>query len=373
LPTQLGKHFFFNFSFLNGVRVDYLAPTFYFLDLIFLLLFCLNIKNIFRFFYKKSFLVLLFFIFFNVLFSLNSWLALYKSYRIFQWLIIFFLFSQNKLSPKKILITLLFSSLIQLFLGIYQFALEQSFQGFFYYLGERYFHLGTIGIAKISFSGNEFLRAYGTFSHPNSLGGFYLLLYLLILTSKKFKKEILLKNILMFIFIMLVFLSFSKTAIITLILVTLIFQVTKKNFCRICVVARLLVLVCCGAIFLIGQTDPLSFSKRIELLKNSWQIIKYNFLFGVGLNNYLLAQIQFTSKYANFFNQPVHNVFMLIFAEAGFLNLGASFFLVKDFLIKLLKNNYLILIALFLTGFFDHYWWSLNQNFFLVAAVLGLL
>ena len=372
LPTQFGKHFFFNFSFLNGIRVDYLAPTFYFLDLIFLALFFLNLKSIFNFFRKKTFLVLIFFLFFNALFSLNAWLTTYKVFRIFQWLTIFFLFSKNKLPAKNILLTLLASSLIQFFLAISQFTIGHSLQGVFYFLGERSFSLETSSIAKISFSGKEFLRAYGTFSHPNSLAGFYLLLYTAILISKKFQSQVVLKNILMFVFILLIFLSFSKTAIIALIVITLIFQMTKKNFCRVCVISRILVLICCGAIFLTGQTDPLSFAKRIELLENSLQIIKYNFLFGVGLNNYLLAQVQFPSQYTNFFNQPVHNVFLLIFAEAGFINLGVILFLTKDFLIKLLKSKYLLLLVLLFTGMADHYWWSLQQNFFLIAVIFGL-
>ena len=38
LPTQLGKHFFLPFSFVSGVRIDYLAPTIYLIDIVFLLL-----------------------------------------------------------------------------------------------------------------------------------------------------------------------------------------------------------------------------------------------------------------------------------------------------------------------------------------------
>src|SRR3989338_6605244 len=41
LPTQLGKHFFLDFSSISGVRVDYLAPTLYLADVVSLILFWL--------------------------------------------------------------------------------------------------------------------------------------------------------------------------------------------------------------------------------------------------------------------------------------------------------------------------------------------
>ena len=39
LPAQLGYHFFSNFSYVFGIRVDYLAPTLYLTDALVLLLF----------------------------------------------------------------------------------------------------------------------------------------------------------------------------------------------------------------------------------------------------------------------------------------------------------------------------------------------
>src|SRR5687767_1088681 len=39
LPTQLGKHFWPEYSLLSGFRVDYLSPTLYLTDMLVLLLF----------------------------------------------------------------------------------------------------------------------------------------------------------------------------------------------------------------------------------------------------------------------------------------------------------------------------------------------
>ena len=50
LPTQLGKHFFLPFSYILGVRVDYLAPTVYLTDIIILLLVVINYRAVLKFF-----------------------------------------------------------------------------------------------------------------------------------------------------------------------------------------------------------------------------------------------------------------------------------------------------------------------------------
>src|SRR5580700_6749474 len=39
LPTQLGKHFWPDFSIVSGIRIDYLSPTIYFTDILLILLF----------------------------------------------------------------------------------------------------------------------------------------------------------------------------------------------------------------------------------------------------------------------------------------------------------------------------------------------
>ena len=54
LPTQLGKHFFPPYSYLNGVRVDYLSPTIYLTDILVFLLLVSNFKRVMSFFKNKK-------------------------------------------------------------------------------------------------------------------------------------------------------------------------------------------------------------------------------------------------------------------------------------------------------------------------------
>ncbi len=373
LPTQLGKHFFLPFSFLSGVRVDYLAPTIYLLDVVFVFLVILNKKTVLSFLKNKKLFLLLFLIFLNFLFSQNKFISFYHYLRFFEIIAIFFIFKKSKLPPKQILGVFVASSLIQLVLSLGQLVSKHSLQGIFYFLGERYFNLSTPGVAKAAFSGVEFLRPYGSFSHPNSMAGFYLLLYFFILTNRKFDKFIFLKNIFLLISSILVFISFSKIAVFTyIILNTLYLLLNKKNNCILCLVSKLFVFLAIALIFLSAQTDPLTISKRLYLAKNSFLVIRHDFLFGVGAGNYLLSQNKLVQKYLDIINQPVHNIFLLFFSEWGLTAIG-FFYLIFGWIKKVFRKNYILLLLVIFTGFFDHYWLTLVQNFLLLPVVFGFL
>jgi len=373
LPVQLGKHFFFDFSYLSGIRVDYLAPTVYLIDIVFLFLLIMNIKIIKPLFKNKKLFIFNFFIFLNFLFAQNKLLATYYYLRLIEIVLIFFIYKKSKLLAKEILIPLVFSSFIQLLLALGQFISKHSIQGLFYFFGERYFNLTTPGIAKATLAGVEFLRPYGSFSHPNSLAGFYLLLYFFVLTNKKFNKLTLLKNIFLFTSSLLVFVSFSKIAIVSfLILNTGYWILNTKTKCILCLVAKLFIFLVVSIVFLTAQTDPLTVEKRVFLLQNSFLIIRHNLFFGVGAGNYLLAQNELIQQYLDIINQPVHNIFLLFFSQWGLISFGL-FSLTINWLKEVFKKNCLLFLVIFITGFFDHYWLTLNQNFLLLAVVIGSL
>ncbi len=373
LPVQFGKHFFFDFSYLSGIRVDYLAPTVYLIDIVFLFLLLINIKTIKPLFQNKKLFIFIFLIFLNLLFAQNKLLATYYYLRLIEIILIFFIYKKNKLSAKEILFPLIFSSFIQLVLVLDQFMNKHSIQGIFYFFGERYFNLSTPGIAKASLSGIEFLRPYGSFSHPNSLAGFYLLLYFFILTNRKFNKLTLLKNIFLFISSILVLISFSKIAIVSfLILNTGYWILNTKNKCILCLIAKISVFFIVSLIFLTAQTDPLTIKKRIFLIQNSFLIIRQNLFFGAGAGNYLLAQNKLSQQYLDIINQPVHNIFILFFSQWGMISFGLLS-LTINWLKEVPKKYYFLFLVIIITGFFDHYWISLVQNFLLLPVVFSLL
>lgn len=377
LPTQLGKHFFFPFSYINGVRVDYLAPTAYLIDIIVFLLVIFNFKIVFKFFQNKKVFIGLFLLLINVLFSRLPVISFYWLIKIIEFLTVFSLAKKmlKTLKEKSILTAFLLSGLFELFLSIAQFINQHSVQGIFYYFGERLISLSMPGVAKASLRGIELLRPYGTFSHPNSLAGFFLVLYFFVLTNKKFNRYLVLKYLFLLVSSLLIFLSFSKIAILTYLFLSIIYYLKSsiKIKCRLCVLARLFITIVVSFIFLQATTDPATIGKRMELIKNSITIIFCYPIYGVGLRSYLIEQAKFSSKYYLFFNQPVHNIFLLYFSELGTVVGGLIVFLSLAKINQLIKISSYVFFAIILTGLFDHYWLTLQQNFLLMGSIMGVI
>lgn len=375
LPTQLGKHFFYDFSYLGGVRIDYLAPTLYLTDIFALLLILLNYKTVFSFFKRKLFLWLLLLFCINAFFALSKPLFFYRFIRLLEILALFAIFKKQFPKYKKAIIGgFAVSVLFQTVLVVAQFISRHSLQGVWYFFGERYFTLSTPGIAKAALQGNEILRAYGTFSHPNSLAGFFLLIYLFFLTNNSITNN-LIKYATLALCSLIIFLSFSKNAILIFLFLNTWYFLKEKQSCRICTLAKILSPLLLAVVFLSAQTDPLSFQKRFTLLFQSLTIISQHVLTGVGLGNYLLAQYTFPIKYPYFFLQPVHNIYLLFMAETGIIISSIVFIRIFQLLKKYRRNISVLLIflAVLLTGLSDHYWLTLQQNTLLLGVLFGII
>lgn len=372
LPTQFGKHFFPPFSYVSGIRIDYLSPTIYLTDCIILLLIILSLKTFHIQFSKKLFFIFLL-IFVNIIFSLSPWISFYKWIKLAEVFILFFLL-KPKLNIKYILLAFTGGALLQFILVIFQITQQHTMQGFAYFLGERYFSISTPGIAKTTLQGVEILRGYGSFSHPNSLAGFFLLLYTYVLFEKKFNKHIYIKYFFIALSTLLILLSFSKIVIVTFLLVTAYFT-SKYISCKFCAWGRIIVLSVLSLLFISAQGDPESIQKRIYLLQNSFQTIIQYPLFGTGLGAYLVAQSQFPIPYSYLFFQPVHNVLLLFLAETGVILTGILVYILSKLIKPFLKNELglILLLVIFITGFFDHYWLTLQQNILLIPVVFCLL
>lgn len=386
LPTQLGKHFFFPVSFIAGVRIDYLAPTLYVTDILFFLLFALNAKTVIQFFRKPNAVgttLGLSLLLLPVIFSIVQPLAIYRYVKILEFISVFAIVSQQKQSLKLFVGATAIGAGFELILSLLQFVNKQSLQGIFYFFGERHMNLSFPDIAKASINGVEFLRPYGTFSHPNSLAGFYLLIYFFMLTREQESKrtrEQFLRYGLLFITSCLIIISFSKVTIATFLILNILYLIRSKFYtrCKICFVARITTLVVLTTIVFFARGDTASVEKRMQLIKDSLVIIAYYPLFGVGLGNYLVAQHGFVMKYPYFFLQPVHNIFLLWLAETGVIVGGLILYKIIHFLKeqenkKAREQVLFCSLVLLLTGLFDHYWLTLQQNFLLVPVIFGLI
>ena len=135
LSTQLGKHFFFQFSYISGIRVDYLAPTIYLLDIIIFILAIVNLKIVLKFFKKKFFIAIFLLSIINMFFANSLPLAFYGFVKIIEFFIVFSLGQKmlTILGNKIILISLSVMTFFQFLLVFFQLLLRHSVNGFFYY------------------------------------------------------------------------------------------------------------------------------------------------------------------------------------------------------------------------------------------------
>ncbi len=386
LPTQFGKHFFLNFSYLSGIRIDYLAPTIYFIDILSLPLILVvlskyihQLGHIRMWILKNKLIVssVIILVAFNFIFSLSKPIWLYNFVRLIQFAFLFLFFREygNKKNIYSSVVWGLFlGACLELVLSLLQLSLRHSLQGGWYYLGERYFTIFTPGIAKAYFMGKEFLRPYGTFSHPNSLGGFYLLVYAFILTQKKIN-NITLKRALLFLTSALVLISFSRTAIAVYALINLLYFLRNGVSCKTCFLAKITV-----AFFLILFTlgisgDLNSFQKRTDFFEKSLSIIAQKPFSGTGMGAYLIAQHNYPQKFSTFFEQPVHNIFLLAVAQLGIPLMFIFIVLIIKSFKACIRHIHIILplLVVLLTGSVDHYWITLQQNVLVLAIIFGIL
>lgn len=332
LPTQLAYHFWPDWAFVFGVRVDYLAPAVYLTDVLVIgLLVSWLIRK--RTLSKHSFWIFIFAIV-NVGFSISPWVSFWKWLKILE--LIFFakyIYDNKKLFKTKTFAKVLSVSLVLIsVIGITQFLLGRTIGGPLYFLGERSFDLSTPGIALQNIFGKDFLRSYSIFSHPNSFAGYLfvsVLMFSPVIRKMKYFWFVIILSGTAFL------LTFSLSAFLgTGIGLPLVF--TQSDF-----------------------TAP-EIKERLELINVSKEIIPKNFLFGAGFGTFSLL---------NKMLQPVHNIFFLAFAEAGIV----GFFVLCSMFYVLFKRHKYLFFFVLITGLVDHYWLTLQQNMLLLALVYGYI
>jgi hypothetical protein len=395
IPSQLGKHFWPEFSFVSGVRVDYLSPTFYFTDILIILLFTVwfikssksralkHIKD------SKKLLpgIFLFSIFLvaNISFSENIPLSFYGLLKLGE-LIFFSTYTAFYLKRKKLKPAPLFSIsvIIASLIAIFQYINQSSLGGIFYFLGERSFTSSTPGIANVSIDGELILRGYGTFSHPNVLAGFLLLTLTFILFKTNFKNNLAWINISAIILgSVSLFLTFSRLPILLWVVTLVIYFFSevkiisgqKKYITALAFLAMLVSFFFYSPFYLrfLGSSfSEESYVVRVKLLEDGISKFYESPWIGSGIYNFLTD----TSFSNTFIFQPVHNIFILILIQGGII--GLIFFTLlfcKIFSGLWEKMVYLKLIFLYIIflGMFDHYFLTIQQGQLMFGFFVGYL
>lgn len=375
LPFQLGYHFWLPQSFVSSFRIDYLSPTLYLTDLLILCYLATNLRHI------KTNPLFLALVIFNLLITKGNPITLFAWFRLLEYYFLFqALRSESNLinKAKKPFLTSLY---LILTLALLQFIRQSSIGGPLYYLGERPLSVFLPNIAKLNLPSAicylpsavcRVLRPYSTFSHPNSLAG-YLLVCLILLplfTKSKFIKT--LTSIV-------IVLTFSKTAILALFLITL-FQPSFLQSLILGVFLSLTPLIT----YLISLPSwlQLSFASRHYFFLPTLQMIKNHWSTGVGLRQFIpsLAERLPVNQLSYQSLQPVHNFFLLVITEIGLLPiLIICFYFLKSKITLNTKylpagrHGYPLATIILITGSLDHYWWTLPQNQLIIVLAIALI
>lgn len=392
IPTQLALHFWPEFSLVFGIRIDYLAPTIYLSDILIVVLLSFWVSFDFKFiksFFtnnRKLLLPMFLFMLINSFFSFNTFITAIKWIKIWEVFLLALYVSRRvdvvgyQVLEKAILFSLSVISLI----GVIQFFIGHTIGGYLYYLGERTFSVLTPGIALVAINGVDYLRSYSVFPHPNALAGYIGVSVLLLLNlgagSRKYFS----------IFLVLIFtcfvLTFSLSSVVGLVVCLLFWMVREKKDLLakvmtgtffVTVVISLLMPLISKMLTTTNCVLPKNVTERLSLAVSSGLLVSNHFLFGSGLNTFI-PSLQNLNINVNspILLQPVHNIFLLVFSETGVVGLLVAVALLYIASRKTIfdKEIYLSMAIIYvvISGFFDHYWITIQQNILMLSVLVGV-
>lgn len=407
-------------SFLGGEKWQYGTISFYFIDLLLILIFGLYIwkvrkeKTIQKPIINKSkakitLAITIFTLFAGIsfLWSPDKELAIYNFIKLSSAVGLFFVILNININWKKLFFIILLSALIQSSFGLWQFFNQEIYAN--KYLGLSHYKPQNLGVSVIETTDRRWMRAYGSFTHPNIFGGYLAisLLYIIYFSIKKkiYNYKSLLIDSLLLITITLIFagliVSFSRSSwlafIVGLIIIVLTTIIKKQknrtlNLAKIIFILIIIALLFYTLVPEIFQTrldsekrlESKSITERMEYGKEAQYLIKNNFITGVGLGNYTLANYQKINKNLPAWNfQPVHNIFLLIFSELGIIGFVLFIYFLFSIgyknLIAIKKSTLLdatlfaTFIALLILMLFDHYLWTSHFGLLFLLTTLGFL
>ena len=372
--------------FINGIYSNYLVPTVSITDIgVILFLLSTLMEKGFKYIWdlvkdiKNGILIFIVYLIIQNVF-LNNYFVIFTSIRFILYLLtILFLVNYCKEKPlEKILLPasfiLLFNLIIQGIIGILQFVKGVSLG--LPFLGESQVVSGMQGSSFIDLGGRLFLRAYGTFPHPNVLGGFLILCILFgILSAKKIPG---IGVSLVILSLIILPFTFSRIAIVLSILILLLLLLKAILIVKdkVLSISPLLLLERFTNLFSCRDSG---WRDRVELLRSSWEVLKENYILGTGIGNYVRGMANYvpTTLGGIPLVQPVHNIFVLILAELGVLGFLIYFYILFRLLIKNIGKftifKLMVVISILGIGFWDHFLVSLPQGIMIFMFMFVLL
>jgi len=255
---------------------------------------------------------------------------------LFRWImyaaVYFIVANLNEEKKKKLINYIFYSGIIVLFLGFVQVFFYPSLKNL-YYLGWD----------------EHMYRLFSTFLDPNFTGIYLVIIFLLgiyLYLSKKRKIYIVLSTLIL----IGVFLTYSRTAFITLLIsaVSLLIIANKKKLILPIVVAILLITFVFPKTFKSEGTDffrTFSAAARISTMQHGLKIFSDHPIFGVGFNSYRYFQEKYGFELTDYAVPSraaagVENSFIFVLATTGLIGfISYLYLLFRIFSLVLLSKN----------------------------------
>ncbi|MBU0596889.1 O-antigen ligase family protein [Patescibacteria group bacterium] len=330
-----------------------------------------------------SFLTFVLYVYLSSLWAVDGEVAMGHAFHILEASLLFIMLYLGPLQFKQASYWLIGGAVIQSVLGIWQFFSQSTFE--FKWLGMVAHETWEGGTSVISSSEiGRWLRAYGSFSHPNVFGGYLVLTILATLILTPFSNH---KNkighpflviALLLQFTALVF-TFSRSAWIAVALVLLfyiyiIISRGKKIPCLSYFSAILILWIFLIMIFFplvrvrVGGEAPLevrSTNERLVGYEESLVLFRTHPWFGVGVGNYTAVLHEYNPNLSGWLYQPVHNAMILVLVELGIVGfLITSIIFITYYLMHSMIRHMDLVAGLLFIGiiipllFLDHYLFS---------------
>lgn len=345
---------------------------------------------------------LLFVSFMSIYFALDAGLAFNGFIRLAEGMVLFLLITQLRWSWRVPVWSVVVAGVVQSVMAFFEFLFQ--YIPSFKWLGLAAQDPTTSGVSVVVTTTGRFLRAYGTFPHPNILGGFMvyaiILAVALAITTEHERKRTVLYALLPLLTVGLLF-SFSRQSLLGVVVSLMAFPsmmaIRAKEQMRVWTIATGAVFVSALALSAVfaplmlarlqvaGPLEAHSLDARAVGLKEAELILWDVWPQGVGIGNYTWAlHEKIDSSFAAKDLQPVHIVPALIMAEIGIFGLlFYALFLAMLFWegrhhpeperrsTHLAIAGALIIIPIFL-GLWDHYLWSLPVGQWMFWSMCGI-
>ncbi len=392
-----------NINFQTGAYSDFSSISLYISDLLLITFIWLNFrKNKIQ----KWHYFLIFFVFWTILeviFNTQGFKALsvYFTIRLLALLVFCYSLSNWKLTTihKEVFawaFTIL--GLIQSLLALFQFIFQRSIG--LYALGESHLSADAYGIAKIVAHGTKYVRGYGTFPHSNLLAAFLffaIILNLYLFTKYYQKSTVYILSVSLVINIFGLLVTFSRAGIIAGVLGVGILAFALALNRDVKLLARILSIVVLSlgagiailAPYLLTRATITDNAVKERLFYNEIgeKIVRANPILGTGLGISVLHMEQYSPiKLQPWEIQPIHNYYLLSYAEWGIGSLILILFIIftvwnvikKTFTNAFGEDLYwnvslsTIGIGILLLFFFDHYFYTIWPTQLLLWFYLGI-